>query len=298
MARCDLLIVEDDADDLRLIRSILGEDKSRDYHFEHCGTLAAALDLLNSRHFDAVLLDLGLPDSKGIETLMAVQEHNIKIPMVILTDLHDEQFAEQALRLGFEEYIPKSALKAARIDWQIRQAVERHKVTRSYYERATVDALTGVHNRAYFDETLGRAISEHDRSGEKMALLLIDFDDFKSLNDDYGHAAGDKALKALGQALNACKRNEDIAARIGGDEFALLMSCTSDDQGPEQLLNRIRETYENGAMQAGLSHVPTLSMGVAWHQKEMSAQQLFELADQAMYQVKETGKNGQKVFTA
>lgn len=287
-----LLIVEDDPDDLRMIMSLLDKDERRNYQFEHCGTLSSAIDRLSNETFDAVVLDLGLPDSKGLETLTSIQEHNIETPMVILTELDDESFAEKALRLGFEEYVPKSALKSSRIDWQIKQAVERHKVTRAYYERATVDALTGVHNRAYFDEVLDRAVSEHDRSKEAMALALIDVDDFKSLNDEYGHAEGDKALKALGEALNFCKRKEDVVARIGGDEFVLLMVYTEHAAGASHLLKRIRSDFDERIAKANLATAPTLSIGVAWHKPKMSAQQLYEQADGAMYQAKKLGKGG------
>lgn len=292
MSDFNLLIVEDDADDLRAIKRLLEKDASRHYLFEDCGSLGAALDLMESRTFDAVLLDLGLPDSKGLETLTSLQEHNIDTPIVILTELDDENFAEQAMRLGFEDYVPKSALLTARLDWQVKQAVERHKVTKGYYERATVDALTGVHNRAYFDEALQRAVSEHNRSGENMALALIDLDDFKTVNDQQGHAMGDIALIALGESLNACKRSEDIAARIGGDEFALLLGHTKEGSGPEQLLERIKTSFAENARKQGMQVVPTLSIGVVWHQPEMTAKQLYAHADQAMYQVKNNGKDG------
>ena len=291
-----LLIVEDDLDDLRIITSLLSKDEKRCYHFEHCDTLNEAMDRLANEKFDAVVLDLGLPDSKGFETLTSIQEHNIDTPMVILTELDDEDFAGQALQLGFEEYIPKSALSSARIDWQIKQAVERHKVTLSYYERATVDAMTGLHNRAYFDEVLERAVSEHDRSGEAMALALIDFDDFKSLNDSQGHITGDKALKALGDTLNACKRKEDIAARVGGDEFALLMVYTKERIGAAHLIERIRSDFHEFASKAGLSFVPTLSIGIAWHSPSMKAEKLYEEADKAMYQAKKMGKGAHIVL--
>lgn len=292
MNEFSLLIVEDDADDLRAIKSLLEKDASRDYLIEHCTSLGAAMDLLDSRVFDAVLLDLGLPDSQGFETIISLKEHNIDTPIVILTELDDERFAEQAMRLGFEDYVPKSALLTSRLDWQVKQAVERHKVTKSYYEKATSDVLTGVYNRAYFDEALERAVSEHNRSGEKMALALIDVDDFKAVNDQQGHAMGDIALKALGQSLNDCKRTADIAARIGGDEFALLLGYTKEGSGPEQLLERIKTAFFENARKQGMEDVPTLSIGVVWHQPNMTAKQLYESADQAMYQVKNNGKDG------
>lgn len=291
-----VLIVEDDPDDLRMIMSLLKKDDRRSYQFEHCNTLGAALERLDTESFDVVVLDLGLPDSSGLETLTSIQEHNIETPMVILTDLDDEDFAEQALQLGFEEYVPKSALKSSRIDWQIKQAVERHKITRSYYERATVDALTKIHNRAYFDEVLERAVSEHDRSGEAMALALIDVDNFKILNDEQGHSAGDRALKALGDTLNACKRKEDIAARVGGDEFALLMVYTKERTGAAYLIERIRSHFQDFASKAGLNFVPTLSIGVAWHAPPMTPEKLYEKADKAMYQAKKMGKGAHIVL--
>lgn len=293
-----VLIVEDDEDDFRSICQQLQDDSSVTYKVSRGTSLAGFFRAMQEQSYDAILLDLGLPDSVGLETLQSVRDYSAETPIVILTELEDRDFAEHAVRLGFEEYVPKTALLSSRIDWQILQAIERHKITRSYYKKATVDGLSGVYNRSYFDEVLERSVSEHQRTGQPLALALMDIDDFKQVNDQHGHAIGDAVLGALGDSLNACKRTEDVAARNGGDEFVLLFTqmLESDELVSKQFFDRLTGSFEHRCKAIeGLDSPPSISMGLAWLKQGMTSKELYLLADHAMYKVKGGGKKGVRV---
>src|SRR5215470_1186564 len=158
-------------------------------------------------------------------------------------------------------------------------------------ETAVTDPLTGVANRRCFDQRLGRALVEATRTGQPLTLLFVDVDQLKSLNDDLGHAAGDSALRLVGESMARTCRSRDLVARWGGDEFAVLAMWTTGREGLI-LAQRIRETLARlGLARGGCS--PTVSIGVA----EVAVgtadrpETLLLAADEALYQAKLSGRN-------
>jgi diguanylate cyclase len=149
------------------------------------------------------------------------------------------------------------------------------------------DPLTGAANRAYFDSRLSDALLRNHRHGEPMALLLIDVDDFKKVNDDYGHVAGDQLLIALAQRVATCVRDSDVVARIGGDEFAVLLDLSRSRAA--SVARRIGAALHEPYIVGGNSIVTTASVGLIEIRdtgSELSAQELLSRADAAMYERK------------
>ena len=152
---------------------------------------------------------------------------------------------------------------------------------------ADLDALTGLHNRRTFHETLAREVSRAHRYRRRLALIVIDLDDFKAINDRVGHLAGDKVLAEAAQRLRLVVRTTDIACRVGGDEFAVILPEAGADDG-ELLAQRIaRAVSASPVAEAGTL---LLSAGVAELREGDTANGLFERADQALYRAKELGK--------
>ena len=153
------------------------------------------------------------------------------------------------------------------------------------------DALTGLYNRGAYEKLL----EEHDQQGD-IALLWIDVDKFKGINDTYGHDIGDKILQKVARKLAEGFRNTDYACRTGGDEFAVIMTDITPDQ-QQAVLRRIE------GVQAGLRDVSdglpevTLSIGVAFNRQRKEGELLFKMADKALYRVKEAGRNGCAIFS-
>ena len=161
----------------------------------------------------------------------------------------------------------------------------------SLYEQATVDFLTRIYLRGYFFEKMAETLEHVRQNGENISLLMLDLDFFKSVNDTYGHQAGDVTLQELGSIFNKSIREGDLAGRYGGEEFIILLS-NSTYSVAYKIAERIRWTVENHSFQVEntLLHL-TISIGVAEYIRGESAEDLILRADRALYQAKESGRN-------
>ena len=152
---------------------------------------------------------------------------------------------------------------------------------------ADLDGLTGLHNRRYFHEQLAREVARAQRYGRELALVVFDLDDFKSINDRIGHLAGDAVLAETAQRARSVVRSADIACRVGGDEFAVILPESSLDDA-DQLYRRILNAVSTRPLgQAGKLY---LSAGVAELRAEDDPVSFFQRADEALYRAKEAGK--------
>jgi two-component system, cell cycle response regulator len=166
-------------------------------------------------------------------------------------------------------------------------AVENARRFREARQLADLDALTGLHNRRYFHETLDREVARASRYGRSLALLVLDLDDFKAVNDRIGHLAGDAVLAGAAERVRDVVRSADIACRVGGDEFAVILP-ESNLADADQLYRRIHDAVSARPIgQAGHVH---LSGGVAELRTEDDAASFFERADEALYRAKNSGK--------
>jgi diguanylate cyclase (GGDEF)-like protein len=164
-----------------------------------------------------------------------------------------------------------------------------------------IDPLTEIPNRRYFEEIYTGAWKQSERENRTLCLIMLDVDNFKAYNDNYGHPAGDVCLKRLADALqNNLKRGEDFAARFGGEEFIVLLPGHPLDSGV-MVAEKLRSAVEDLAMEHGYSEtagVVTISLGIAEKQPGLDQQKLIKLADQALYQAKRGGKNKVVAFQA
>jgi diguanylate cyclase (GGDEF)-like protein len=166
-------------------------------------------------------------------------------------------------------------------------AIENARRFREAREQADLDALTGLHNRRYFHETLSREVSRARRYRRPISLVLLDLDDFKAVNDRIGHLSGDEVLAEIGERIRAVVRTADIACRIGGEEFAVLL--------PESGLGDAEQLYERLASAVAASPVGeagdlTISGGITHLHPDDSPTSFFERADAALYSAKGAGK--------
>jgi diguanylate cyclase (GGDEF)-like protein len=161
---------------------------------------------------------------------------------------------------------------------------QRFRETR---ELADVDALTGLHNRRFFHETLGRECARAERYDHRLALIILDVDDFKETNDRVGHLAGDAVLAAVAERLRGAVRRADLACRVGGDEFAIILP-EAGERDAEQLYRRIQFAVGSGS--AGPAERVRMSAGIAELRPEDDPISLFQRADDALYRAKQAGK--------
>ena len=195
--------------------------------------------------------------------------------LVVLTRRAGLRFSDDDLR-RFEEIAHRTA-----------PAIENARRFKEARQLADLDALTGLHNRRYFHETLARETVRAHRYARKLALIVFDLDDFKDVNDQIGHLAGDAVLAEAASRMREVVRTADVPCRVGGDEFAVIMpESTLEDA--EQLFTRIQSVMSSRALgQAGRLH---LSAGLAELRPEDDSISLFERADRALYSAKQAGK--------
>jgi two-component system cell cycle response regulator len=160
------------------------------------------------------------------------------------------------------------------------------------YNRATRDSLTNAFNRRFFEENLAREADTRNRSGLELGIIMIDVDHFKKINDTYGHPTGDAVLRSIGKTIPTCIRSEDIFARLGGEEFSILVRCEMNTL--KTMMERIRVVMERTPVRFEDKEVRfTVSIGstLATGPGNYSAEQLVKRADEALYAAKQGGRN-------
>ncbi len=267
LKRVDILLIEDNPDDVFLIQEILSSAPNPiKYKIISVDRLEKGVEVLSHTNIDLVLLDLMLPDTKGIETLTRLHHMSDKTPIVVLTAIHDTGTAKDILSKGAQDYLVKGQLNFAILTRTILHAIERHKIRSEHISMAHElrmanarleklvysDPLTGLINRRGLQEALSREIQRASRTSEDLLALILDLDNFKQINDLLGHAVGDIVLKDISKNLLRCVRVTDYVSRIGGDEFLILMPDTRFTEGA-RLSEKIRRVLAE-------SPVP-LSMG-------------------------------------
>ena len=175
---------------------------------------------------------------------------------------------------------------------------ERRRHEQSVEHQATHDVLTGLPNRALFLDRLALAICRAERHCGRLAVMFVDLDKFKNVNDTLGHAAGDELLRTVGSRLAMCVREADTVARLGGDEFVLLLENPVGESTPALVAGRVASRLAEPVMLCGHGHVVTGSVGISIYPDDgFKAEELLRQADIAMYRAKEGGRNGFQFFT-
>ncbi len=235
--RLRILLVEDDEEDALLIRKMLETAANGSVALECMTDMRQAIERLPRGDIDLVLLDLFLPDSDGLHTLQDLQAKAPDVPIIVITNLDDQSAALEAVNHGAQDYLVKGELNGSFFLRTIRHAIERQRIriqlneTNARLEQlALIDPLTNLLNRRGLQQILSGHF-QRSRMGSDTLALLVDLDDFKLINDTLGHAVGDVVLKEIAQRVKSSLRATDHAARIGGDEFLLLLPETRMAEG-------------------------------------------------------------------
>ncbi len=206
-------------------------------------------------------------------------------------DAFDDSTLTMVLAAG-EGSFSKEAREAAEwITAQAAIALENAHLHQLVQEQAVTDELTALANRRQFLDALAHELTRSARTGETTSLVLCDLDDFKNVNDRYGHPTGDEVLRVIGRVLRESVRELDVPARLGGEEFAVVLPNTPLD-GAVRLAERIRVAVAGAGIVVGGNRIPvTVSLGVAAHADNDTLDDLMQQADRCLYAAKEAGKN-------
>jgi len=262
---------------------------------------AEALDFLATDRPDLVVLGRTLPDMDGLDLLPRLKSGELDfVPVLVASHRGETAERVRGLQLGADDYIPRPCdpaefLARAKALLRTKQAHDRIRKLHTTLEQMVVsDPLTGLHNRRYLMDRMLQEMQRSDRHGEPLALAMIDLDAFKPINDQFGHVLGDKVLRAVGSAISKSVRVSDIAARYGGDEFAVILPQTPAEGAMrvcERLLRNISEVILQD--ETGRSFRITAILGLAYYPADdiETPEDLVHSADGALYGAKRSGKN-------
>jgi diguanylate cyclase (GGDEF)-like protein len=292
-----VLLIEDNPGDARLIREMLAENPEAPFELHFADRLAHGLDFLANTPASVVLLDLSLPDSLGLETFAKVYAHSPGVPIIVLTGTDDKTVALKAVQGGAQDFLVKGKLDHELLVRAMQYSIERKRYQVQIEHQANYDSLTGLPNRSLLHDRLRQAVfaQRHVRS---IAVVFIDLDHFKFVNDSMGHVAGDELLKTMADRLRSVLRDGDTVARLGGDEFVLILN----DQGNEEVIFRAMQRVANKVNEPivieGKELYLTCSAGISLYPQDgPDVDTLLKNADVAMYRAKEAGRNNFQFFT-
>lgn len=318
MQNLKLLIIEDDFDQRDLIRETL-EDHFGKGTTTGVGSKAEAL-AQDVSAFDIILSDYNLPDGLGLELLDEIRKR-CSTPVIMVTGENVGQIAIEAIKRGATDYVVKvgdylftiplvvqknlTVAKVMRENDTLRKSLEQalgevrdknlqlEESLKRVEELAATDPLTGLYNRRHFSRVLQQSFAEAQRYNKDLSCVMIDMDEFKPINDGYGHQVGDQLLQLAGKVISANMRQMDVAARYGGDEFVLLLPQAAEHEAANAA-QRIRDEFRTAS--ATLLNRPngvsmSIGIGSLIRQKPASADGLVTCADQALYVAKEKGRD-------
>jgi len=300
-----LLLVDDDEVDRKAILRALRQ-WSCPHEVTEAATADEALQAFAHGSFDAVLLDYRLPDMDGLEVLRRMNSRRLgSTAILMLTGMDNDELATQCIEAGAQDFLLKQEVSPRHLQRAVTHARMRHRIELALVESherlrelAEQDPLTGLANRYFFDQSLRAAIPRTRRYGLNLALLLLDIDNFKLVNDSHGHDVGDQLLRVVAQRLIEVTREGDILCRLGGDEFAILAFQIGHDDSIHLLSQRLLAAMAAPVEINGAALPATVSIGIAISPDNTSdADELFKCADLAMYRAKRDGRNQAHYFS-
>ncbi|WP_373889318.1 EAL domain-containing protein [Massilia sp. TS11] len=282
-----VLVVDDD----RSTRSTLRFTLQRDgFRVEEAADGAQALQMLRRFQPDVILMDAVMPVMDGFTACARMQElpGGNTIPVLMITALEDNSSVERAFAAGASDYIPKP-IHYAVLSQRVRRIIEANRAEKRIRHLAYNDLLTGLPNRTLFFDLLGQAVDQARKEAKQLAVLFMDLDRFKYVNDNLGHDVGDRLLVAVAQRVRRTVRNVDVVARLGGDEFTVLLSDV-DGPGPAATAaQNICRVLSSPFQIDGHDIFVTSSVGIAMYPSDgLDVATLVKHADNAMYRAKKT----------
>ncbi len=302
------VLVVEDSDTVRheIIQILKGKNIFDSFHEADDGL--QGFKVLLSKKIDLILCDVDMPMMDGFKFISLVQTRDDlrDIPIILLTGKEDRDSKIRGLEQGASDYITKPFdagelvarvkvhLKIKTLQDQLKQANELLLAI------SHTDHLTGLNNRRYLEETLEREFRRTQRKGSNLAVMIMDIDHFKKVNDTYGHQQGDSALCKVAAIFQRALREYDTAARFGGEEFIAVIPETSLFEA-ENIAERIRKAIEGAIFNVEVENIKiTASFGVSAYPTDgiRSADDLIREADKALYAAKIKGRNKVEVMPA
>lgn len=306
----EILLVDDE---MEILRSLKRELRKENFNLTTANSAIEALEILKEKSFQVIISDNRMPKMTGIELFEQVKELYPETMKIVLTGYTDMESAIKAINNGEIHKFVTKPWKREQLLEHIYSALEKYYLIQenqllttqlqetnsqlaqkneNLKELATTDRMTGLLNHEEFVNDLTSLIKQFKRQEIPFAFGIFDIDNFKKVNDTYGHLFGDHVIKTIAQILKATTREGvDTTYRYGGEEFALLIRSPKEHE-PGMAMERIRSQIEKTAMESdSVSMHVTISGGVGLYQTGMGQDQFVEAVDGALYHSKRNGKN-------
>lgn len=304
--RVKILLLGDQVAVQALLQDPLNDDSDMSIAFSHASSLDQAEALVSAESPDLIMLDLEMPGGEGPQAYFRIKAVAPETAVVVMSGARNKAAAIRAVKLGAQDSLIKGEDGPERLYSVIRHAMDRQEILKLVLELdrelglanghllkiSRTDPLTELLNRRGLEEDLRKEARRALPSGSYSLAMLVDVDDFKKVNDGHGHDAGDQVLKEIARRLKESLRQEDIAARVGGDEFLVLLPDTPPDTGLA-VARRLRNSIADQAfIYNGLLLRVTVSIGlVLLPRDDPSIEDLLTLTHDSLYQSKSEGKN-------
>jgi diguanylate cyclase (GGDEF)-like protein len=289
-----ILVVEDDVDIAKLLISFLAKSG---FKAKSANCAEAAEVILKNNDIDLILTDIKLPGTDGIKFTKNIKK-KYNLDVIVITGYSSEYSYEDAIKNGASDLIFKPVklnevlLRINRVIKERSLLNDRDKMIEELKRLTIEDPLTGLFNSRHFFDELDKEIKRSDRYFHPISLIFIDIDNFKKINDTYGHLIGDKILEYIAKTIKSCLRSNDSAYRFAGDEFTIILPETSESEA-KFLADRILSKFSDESFVIDGKEISeiTPSIGIAEYQMNEGGQQFVHRADVTMYEAKQSGGN-------
>jgi diguanylate cyclase (GGDEF)-like protein len=287
-----LLLVEDSEDDYRRVCALLDAARHVSFGVEWAQSARDAITRLAAGAYDVCLVDQELSDGEGLELVRTAHARGFRTPVILLTGSSPLELDFEAMALGVSDFLDKTRIDATLLERTIHYALARHRQAERLNRLAQYDELTGLANRSLFQDRLARALAWARRHDRPLAVMVLDLNGFKAVNDRLGHSAGDRLLNVMARRLSGRLRETDTVARLGGDEFALLIENLAKPEHAALVARKLLDAITPAVDLDGQQVSVTASLGVALYPTDAGEPaELMRQADRAMYLAKSEGGN-------
>jgi diguanylate cyclase (GGDEF)-like protein len=282
------LLIADDDRTLRL--ALRGTFASDEFEILEAADGAQAIALCERAMPDVILIDAMMPEVNGFDACQRIRQlpGGADLPILVITSLDDEDAIVRAFRCGATDYLTKP-IHFTVLKERVGRLIKANRAEVRARTLAFADSLTGLPNRARLNQELGFALNQASLNSERVAVLFLDLDNFKNVNDTLGHQVGDLLLKAVADRLRRCVRRSDFIARLGGDEFTVILRRAESDEIISHIAGNILEALSEPFVFIQKRMLVSTSIGISVfpdHGEDVSS--LLKHADLAMFKAKET----------
>jgi len=291
-----VLLIDDDMDVIDSLATLL--EIETEYTILKASNKEDVERILKTHTPDMALIDIQLGQTSGLDLIPILRKQASDMICTMITAHRDVEYAVKAVHLGANEYLfkPVDPLNLfEHIHTQLCLQHSKRLITKKNKEtirNSQRDTLTGLPGRELLDYFFSKTLSAANRNNTSFAVMFLDLDYFKELNDTLGHRAGDELLINVSKRMQSCLRDEEILARIGGDEFVIVLRDGTNEHDVKKVAERLVKSIASIPLQEGQKRTVTTSIGIAiYPQDGNNTDSLLEYADQAMYRAKRNGKN-------